>query len=345
MASTIGDNAPIFSAISSSTRQLFLLLRCVGFAAKAQIQITKEGLRFTVEESRVMQGVAFLDKALFTTYNFLPPSSPPLNQIAPTKNTEEDNDEDNDEDEDNPSFQISLYALLECLQIFGVDSKERSWGNNGRDSNFSRAGSIARGGSVFDNRVLGMAGICRLSYVNSGSPFCLILEEAGVTTTCELVTYQPDISYDIPLRRDALAQKIIMKASWLHDAIAELSSTSPTRLTIIASPQAPYFALSATGPLGSATVEFSRDPQLLETFVVARRCVNTYKFSLIKAASKAMALASKVSIRGDEVGVLSLQFMIEVEGGGVSFVDFRFVPFTAQEGEDDEEEDGEREED
>lgn len=48
---------PIFSAVSSSTRQLFLLLRCVGFAKKAQVQITEEGLRFTVEESRVMQGV------------------------------------------------------------------------------------------------------------------------------------------------------------------------------------------------------------------------------------------------------------------------------------------------
>ncbi|KAI9779089.1 MAG: ssDNA endodeoxyribonuclease [Geoglossum umbratile] len=343
MASASGDNAPIFSAVSSSTRQLFLLLRCVGFAAKAQVQITKEGLRFTVEESRVMQGVAFLDKALFTTYNFLPPSLPSLtNQVEPTQNNAE-TDEDNDVDDENPSFQISLYSLLECLQIFGVDSKERSWGNNGRDSNFSRAGSIARGGSVFDNRVLGMVGVCRLSYVGSGSPFCLILEEAGVTTTCELVTYQPDIFYDIPLRRDALAQKIIMKASWLHDAITELSSTSPTRLTITASPQAPYFALSATGPLGSATVEFSRDPQLLETFVVARRCVNTYKFSLVKAATRAMALASKVSIRGDDVGVLSLQFMIEVEGGGVSFVDFRFVPFVAQEGEDDEGEEDDRE--
>jgi cell cycle checkpoint protein len=58
MASASGDNVPIFSAVSSSARQLFLLLRCVGFAAKAQVQITKEGLRFTVEESRVMQGDA-----------------------------------------------------------------------------------------------------------------------------------------------------------------------------------------------------------------------------------------------------------------------------------------------
>ncbi|KAI9868102.1 MAG: ssDNA endodeoxyribonuclease [Trichoglossum hirsutum] len=344
MASASGDNVPIFSAVSSSARQLFLLLRCVGFAAKAQVQITKEGLRFTVEESRVMQGLAFLDKALFTTYNYLPPPSFPNLRTSTETSDGTDEDDNGDDDDSNPSFQISLYALLECLQIFGVDSKERSWGNNGRDgvSNFSRAGSMARGGSVFDNRVLGMAGVCRLSYAGTGAPFCLILEEAGVTTTCELVTYEPEIHYDIPLRRDSLAQKIIMKASWLHDAITELSSTSPTRLTIVASPQAPYFALSATGPLGSATVQFSRDPQLLETFSVTRRCVNTYKYSLIKAASRAMAIASKVSIRGDDVGVLSLQFMIEVEGGGVSFVDFRFVPFVAQEGEEDEE--GENEE-
>ena len=39
-----------------------------------------------------------------------------------------------------------------------------------------------------------------------------------------------------------------------------------------------------------------------------------------------MSVATKVSIRADAQGVLSLQFMIEMEGGKVSFVDFRFVP-------------------
>ena len=56
---------------------------------------------------------------------------------------------------------------------------------------------------------------------------------------------------------------------------------------------------------------------------------------LKKAAAEAMRLASKVSVRGDEQGVLSLQFMVEVEGGGVSFVDFRFVPYLRDEDEDD----------
>lgn len=198
---------------------------------------------------------------------------------------------------------------------------------------------------AFDNRVLGMNGVCRLSYAGTGEPLCIILEETGVTTTCELVTYEPEIQEDIPLQRNALAQKIIMRSNWLFDAITELSSTSPSRLTISASPTAPFFTLSAAGPLGSATVEFSKDPQLLETFQVPRRTANTYKYSLIKHAARAMDVASKVSIRGDEQGVLSLQFMIELEGGGVSFVDFRFVPLMPEEGEEDEEQDEELGED
>lgn len=47
---------PLFSAVSGSARQLFQLLRCINFVSKAQVQITNEGLRFTVEESQVMQG-------------------------------------------------------------------------------------------------------------------------------------------------------------------------------------------------------------------------------------------------------------------------------------------------
>lgn len=51
------NTASLFSAVSGSARQLFLLLRCINFVSKAQVRITKEGLRFTVEESQVMQGL------------------------------------------------------------------------------------------------------------------------------------------------------------------------------------------------------------------------------------------------------------------------------------------------
>ncbi|KAL8683388.1 MAG: hypothetical protein Q9186_000650 [Xanthomendoza sp. 1 TL-2023] len=301
------------------------LLKCINFATKAHVRITSEGLRFTVEESRVIQGTAFLEKKLFTSYTYAPPAG---GQV-----------EDDDEADDTAVFQISLTALLETLQIFGVNEAKDRWAS--RDPAYGGiSGALGSAGkpAAFGNQALRMMGVCRLSYAAKGEPLCVVLEEGGVTTTCEMVTYEAEDQDEIPLQRDALALKIIMRSSWLHDAVKELSSTSPSRLTIAASPSAPYLVLSSIGPVGSAAVEFGKDQQLLETFQVPKRTVNTYKHSLIKAASRAMLIASKVSIRGDAQGVLSLQFMIEVEGPsgvGVSFVDFRFVPFLPEDDEDD----------
>ena len=257
---------------------------------------------------------------MFTNYTFKP----------------RDSNDATGEEREIPTFQISLSSLLETLQIFGVyDTKDR-WSS--RDPAYGGvSGSLARGGpaAAFDNRVLGLAGVCRLSYGGAGEPLCVTLEETGVVTTCELVTYEPEMHAEIPFNKFAITQRIIMRANWLYDAIAELSSTSPTRLTFVASPKPPYFTLHSNGPLGSATVEFSKDPQLLETFEVPSRTVNTYKYTLIKGATRAMALATKVSIRVDEQGVLSLQFLIEVEVGQTNYIDFRFVPYVAEAGDGD----------
>jgi cell cycle checkpoint protein len=381
-----GPTKPIFTAISSSARQLYLLLRCVSFSSKALVQITPEGLRFSVEETRAMQGLAFLDKALFTTYIFNPPPS-----ISPTHSPSLSTDpsDPSTPTTQNPTFQISLSALLETLLIFGVNDSSSNAPPNpyGRSTWSSTSNNNA---TAFSTPALGLStGVCRLSYSSPGAPLNITLTEHGVTTTCSLTTYEPDphtstaAEDTIPLARDALTLKIIMRASWLHDAIQELASTNPDRITFSASPtHAPFFALSATGAFGSATVEFpNKDPLLLETFTVNPRLVgdtgrvkNTYKYNAIKAAGKAMAIASKVSIRGDSQGVLSLQFMIEIGGeenrkekdrdgagtganrgnvtgtanaiaGKVSFVDFRFVPFVEAEAEGEESDEDSEEED
>ena len=277
-----------------------------------------------------VKGLAFLDKALFTNFRFHHSSPPHQDTELDTKR-------------DSSVFQISLAALLETLQIFGSsESKERSF----REPSYTNDTTARSGaGGPFDSRVLGLSGSCRLQYEGLGHPLCITLEEGNVSTVCKLMTYEPEYVEDIPFDREQLAQKIIMRSSWLYDAVSELNSTSPERLTISASPSAPHFSLSAAGPLGSAAVDFSKDAQLLETYQVPRFAANSYKFSLISAATKAMAIAAKVSIRCDVQGVLSLQFMIEVEDGSVSFVDFRFVPFVgedltdADEGEESESED------
>lgn len=77
------DQIPIFKAVSNSARQLFQLLNCIRFVPKVHVTISNEGLRFAVEDARVMQGVSStpsnrhllipLQALSFSTKHSLPP--------------------------------------------------------------------------------------------------------------------------------------------------------------------------------------------------------------------------------------------------------------------------------
>ncbi|KAJ6090125.1 hypothetical protein N7486_008940 [Penicillium sp. IBT 16267x] len=373
---------PLFTGVSNNANHLYTLLSCIGFASKATVQITPEGLRFSVEEGRVIQGLAFLDKSLFTSYTFnAAPEDPNQAEISNTQDSDEIT---------YPHFVVSLSALLETLKIFGINEIQEP---NARDTSLPQTNPAS---SAFTAPALLMNRSCTLQYVSHGAPFSIAIAEAGVQTTCELVTYELEANEsDIPLQRDAIIMKIIMRSAWLYNSIAELDSSGPTILKMSASSkQKPYFALSgAGGPFSESTVEFSMDqhnemlgtapgqttqasqgvhkvladdgtsrarvnksklgPTATETFMVSppssmgERIKQSYRFALIRKASRAMSVANKVSIRGDQQGVLSLQFMIELDDGQppagrsigagvkgigpVCFVDFRFVPLLDEE--------------
>ncbi|KAI5864782.1 Rad1-domain-containing protein [Durotheca rogersii] len=295
----IAPQQPLFRAVASSTKQIYHLLKCISFTPKVQVQITQDGIRFAADHSRVMQGVVFLDKALFTTYTLNVP----------------------DEGSTLPQFQMNLAALLEALQIFGaVDVAARA---ARAEAETYRSNLRNYRQDVFSHQALGIPGTCCFVYEEDGSPLSIILEETGVKTRCNMVTYTPESPDDIPFDRRDLCFKIIMQARWLLDGLSELAPIAPARITIAASPDAPYLSFTSSGSLGSASVDFSSGRDLLETFSVRDRWVQSFKFDFIKSASEAMRIANKVSFRGDGQGVLSLQFMVEVDGGAVSFLDFR----------------------
>lgn len=266
-------------------------------------------------------GVAFLDKALFSSYTVnLPPS---------------DNDE---EPADLPNFQIPLTSILEVLQIFGaVDIATRA---QKAEQDPYRSNLRNYRPDAFSNQTLGISGTCTLLYAEEGDPFKITIEEGGVKTTASLTTYLPEIPEDIPFDRDHLEFKIIMQSRSLLDCLAEISPTAPTRLTITATRASPFLSLAGVGDLGSSGVDFARGKELLETFSIQDRWQQSFKFDFIKNSTEAMRIASKVSLRGDEQGVLSLQFMVDVEAGKRSFLDFRFVPFIShdEDGDEDDEE-------
>lgn len=246
----------------------------------------------------------FLERSVFSTYQLKLSAA-----------------EDGDEEAEPIIFDVSLPALLETLQMFGLGEIHRDRGS--RDSYIV---GPRRSISAFDSRLLGLSGICRITYAAPGAPLSIVLQETDITTTCELVTYYTDAVEDIPFSREDLPVRIIMRSSWLHDAVTELASAEPERLIVSAAPTAPFLVLSASGSLGSASVEFEREESLLETLSVHKEVSLAYKFSLIKSTLRAMSVATKASIRTDTQGVLSLQLMIEVEAGTVTFLEFRVAP-------------------
>ncbi|RMZ80983.1 hypothetical protein DV738_g2504, partial [Chaetothyriales sp. CBS 135597] len=335
------DGPVVFSAVSTSVRQLQVLLRCIAFGPKAEVQITSTGIRFSVDEARVVQGATFIEKSLFSSYDFNP----------------------EDGSAALPPFEISISAFLDTLQILGISDLTPARNQIG--------GFASSYNNAFSTPSLGLAGTCRISYAQVGAPLCITIQEGTVTTTCQLNTYGIPGGYEetaIPLDRQAICLKIIMRSTWLHDAINELAGTHPTSVILNASERsAPFFALEGKGgPFGDAIVDYlpeskteptpslsrsKKRPLVTETFSVPAppgshgRVKQRYKFDLIKKADKAMALASKVSIRQDQQGVLSLQFMVELSGPGASsaekegtlggagsaadkayFIDFSFLP-------------------
>ena len=330
---------PLFRAVASSTRPLYQLLKSVGFSSKVHVEITENGLRFAADHARVMQAVAHWSKNLFTSYTT---NLPAAGRAGNRHDNGDDADDDEEEDPPVPSFQISLPALLETLQIFGATDAAARQAKADVDPYRSNLRNYRP--DAFSHQTLGMAGTCSLAYTREGEPFSVVLEETGVRTTCSLTTYVPEVPDDIPFDVDNLSFKIITQARFLLDALGEMAPTQPDKLTMMASRHAPYLRLASAGALGgSSSVDFAKGRDLLETFSVRRRWRQTFKFDIVKSASEAMRIATKVSIRGDDQGVLSMQFMVEIEGAGPSFLDFRFVPYAANDDDEDKEDETEEE--
>ena len=190
---------PLFSAVTSSGRQVYALLKCCGFEPRAQVRFSQQGLMVTVEGSHVMQGLSFstlrsewtepnwlagavfINKELFSSYSLnLPPPPPPP---PPPHNPDNDDDDDGD---DYVEFSISLAVLLECLQIFGGAEAREAWragasgahgggshGPGGAGSGAGPGNSSTGNGRVFDQTVLRIGGTCRFSYRGQGHPLHL----------------------------------------------------------------------------------------------------------------------------------------------------------------------------
>ncbi|XP_034298304.1 cell cycle checkpoint protein RAD1 [Pantherophis guttatus] len=197
--------------------------------------------------------------------------------------------------EESVMFRINLSVLLDCLTIFGTNS------------------------------LPGTQTALRMCYRGYGYPLTLYLEEGGVVTVCKINTQEPEEILDFDFCSTNVINKIILQSEGLREAFSELDMTSEV-LQITMSPDKPYFRLSTFGDAGSTHLDYPKDSDLIEAFHCNETQTNRYKISLLKPSIKALALSCKVSIRTDNRGFLSLQYMIRNEDGEICFVEYYCCP-------------------
>ncbi|KAJ7826646.1 Rad1-domain-containing protein [Mycena leptocephala] len=311
---------PVLKASVHDVRYFAALLRGVNFVNRGTVTITKTGFVVVVEEARTLLGTAYIFADIFDeyTYNSESPAAPQNSQNS------------DPEEEDNSAFEIPLNTLIECLNIFGTagssGSAASAGGTTGKYNKWKRAGDDSD--QEGDDGAHGRR--------NSNAE-----DAAGPTTTCEITTYEAEPHLQLPFESDRMVLKIILKSSWLRDALSELDP-SCDKLTFIGNPPpavvtsgkqrqqprtgsgTPMLRIQAAGTFGSTEMDYPNDRDVLETF----ECTGPYRFGHISRTLRALQSSTKTSLRIDDEGLLSLQFLMpsakaKSEAASDAFIEFR----------------------
>jgi cell cycle checkpoint protein len=69
-------------------------------------------------------------------------------------------------------------------------------------------------------------------------------------------------------------------------------------------------------------IDLTSDSEYVESFDCKKTQINRYKVSFIKNSLKALAASSKAAIRVSENGIMSIQFLIQINETQAAFAEF-----------------------
>lgn len=324
-------------------RHLGNLLRGVNFVDLASMTITSGGVTVFVEESSLVAAAAYIPSQIFDEFTYNPPVASPSASPTPPELSQA---------EAQTVLEFPLRVFIDSLSIFSAGpapsivegrAKERRWvrgRDNGGEDDVPRGRIEAYFGPV-SGKTVGM----RLSYAGEGYPLSLLVAEGSAEPDAkfEVTTYtadsQPDMSFDI----EQTVLQLILKSSWLRDALSEIDP-SCDKLTLIGNPPAqdlparrpraaatpPIFRIHAEGAFGSTEMDYPNDREVLETVHCAEPVSFSYRVAHIARAQRALQNSSKTSLRVGSDGTMNMQFLVPsplVRGGSnEAFISFRFLP-------------------
>ncbi|KAI0029333.1 Rad1/Rec1/Rad17, partial [Vararia minispora EC-137] len=323
----------VLSLSAHDVRYFMSLLRGISFSNRASVLITSEGMVMSVEEARSVLATAWIFADVFDDYAYTPPTRTAPSQTPSSSLSQSQFDA-------NTEIEITINSLIEALNIFGSASGSgggrttRKWkypgeeGDDGGDGDGERRGTgQARiDGFLGNSKETGMRMIAE--------------EKKGPMARCEITTFDAEPQVDISLDLQNIVLKIIIKSSFLYEALSDLDP-SYDKLTFIANPvessrngpngrvirtasSKAVFSLHAAGAFVSSEMEYPNDKEVLEEFHCNEPVKFSYRFAHLHHMLRALQNSSRTSLRIDSQGILSMQALVPPHKRGARdcYIDF-----------------------
>ncbi|VDK50007.1 unnamed protein product [Anisakis simplex] len=169
----------------------------------------------------------------------------------------------------------------------------------------------------------GVSTALKMTYNGYGEPLKVMLEKDGIVVRCVIRTQNPDAILDFDFDSSRIPTKIIMKPQKLKETFHEFD---PTSSTVAIKVNRRLLCLSTEGDLGKIKTEFPQHSEQIERLECAEEVEYSYRLTLIKRMTQSLNICHKVSIRIDNRGIFSIQFMIEQPDNNHVFIEFFCVP-------------------
>lgn len=256
----------------------------------ADLIITERGVKIqTTAVSRSFNGHLFLPKELFTTYEYEPEE---FSELSAT---------------------LSLPAVVSSLRMVV------EWQQNDEGS----SGSGGAGG-------LGKSSVgCFFLYVHN-KPLQISFVQGTMQTTCDLTVYDREDNSDeqrvVMLDLTSIQLQVITAAEVLTSMLADLEAVSTQTMTLTALEYPSRLHVHGQGL--DASVEFTLpvETDAIETMVADPGTQFSYDFRNLGKCRDIAKLASRVSLRCDSNGTLSIQCQCDFENTSC-YVEFRFLAY------------------
>ncbi|OUM69536.1 hypothetical protein PIROE2DRAFT_2629, partial [Piromyces sp. E2] len=279
--------------------------------------ISNNGIIFSIQNSASVEARAYIKKSYFQEYVLEINQNDNIQETIKETQEEGKNVNINNDFEfsnnviDNPNkestivFSLNINTLLDCLTIFGGFQLTNSSATKNSQKNDKNSNDI----NIIDTSKSRTT--LRMDYKSSTGRLDLLLEDNGVITVCKLNAFEFNETSDIVLmfKQYPLINELILNSKWLNDAFNTIDNSCDD-ITIRISPDAPFFEISATNVSGITKIEYSKNPEVIETFNCKATTLFSYKYTLITSIFKALTLSTKTQIKINSEGVL--QFLVKL---------------------------------